>query len=336
MSALSGVAGTDGGAELASLPVSIDDVRAARERIMPKLVRTPLIASPGLGAVTGHELFFKAESLQVTGAFKARGALNALLLLSDEQRAAGVVTFSAGNHGAGLAMAAAMLGVRCRVYMMKSAVPAKVDAIRSYGAEAVFGDTISEAHAAMHHAIEAEKLVYVPPFDDRGVVAGQGVVGLEILEDADDIDAIIVPIGGGGLISGISLVVKTLRPEIEVIGVEPVGAAVVTKSLETDTVAKLDEVNTIADGLAAPFAGEFTQTIIKACVDRVVLVTDDDIAVAVKAIAMQGKLVPEPAGAAAFAALATGKSGVPAGAKVVCLLSGGNIAIDRLVSLLNG
>lgn len=336
MSALSGVIGTSNAVDLSSLPVSIDDVRAARERIMPKLVRTPLIASPGLGAETGHELLFKAESLQATGAFKARGALNALLQLSDEQRAAGVVTFSAGNHGAGLAMAAEMLDVRCRVFMMKSAVPAKVEAIRSYGADAVFGDTIAEAYAAMQRVIDEEGVTYVPPFDDAGVVAGQGVVGLEILEDADDIDAIIVPIGGGGLISGISLVVKTLRPDIEVIGVEPVGAAVVTRSLESGTVARLDEVTTIADGLAAPFAGEITQAIITSCVDRVVLVTDDDIAAAVKAIAMRAKLVPEPAGAAAYAALATGKSGIPVGKTVVCLLSGGNIAVDRLVSLLNG
>ncbi len=335
MFATPGVTGTGENIDFASLPVSIDDVRSARERIMPHLLRTPLVASPELGASTGHQLLFKAENLQMTGSFKARGALNALILMSDEQRSRGVTTFSAGNHGAGLAYAASLLGVRCRVYMAKTAVPAKVDAIRSYGAEAAFGDTIADALAAMHRAIEDEGLVFLSPFDDPGVVAGQGVIGLEILEDATDIDAIVVPIGGGGMSAGISLVVKALRPDIEVIGVEPVGAAAVTKSLETGTVATLDSVSTIADGLAAPFAGEITQAIISKCVDRVVLVSDDDIAAAVRSIVTRAKLVAEPAGAAAYAALAGGVSGVEQGSRVVCMLSGGNIGVDRLIEFLS-
>jgi threonine dehydratase len=319
---------------LKNLPVSIDDIRAARERIMPRLRRTPLISSPALGAAAGYDLAFKAENLQMTGSFKARGALNALMMLSDEQRARGVATFSAGNHGSGLAYAASLLGVKCRVFMAKNAVPAKVDAIRGYGATITFGETIAEASELMNTAIAAEGLVFLSPFDDAGVVAGQGVVGLEILEDAPDVDAIIVPIGGGGLIAGIALAVKSLKPDVVVIGVEPEGAAVVTKSLETQTVARLDSVQTIADGLAAPFAGKITQQIIGALVDRVVLVTDDDIAAAISPILSNTKLMPEPSGAAAYAALVTGKAGVPKGSKVVCILSGGNVGLERLQSFL--
>ena len=322
-------------ATTATLPVSIVDVRAARERIMPHLRRTPLIASPLLSAESGYDVSFKAENLQMTGSFKARGAMNALSLLTDEQRARGVTTFSAGNHGAGLAFAASMLGVRCRVHMAKNAVPAKVDAIRRFGAEAVFGETINEALELMQHAIDDEGLIFLSPFDDAGVVAGQGVVALEILEDDPSVEAIVVPIGGGGLIAGISLVVKALRPDITVIGVEPETAAVVTMSLEIGKVARLDRVETIADGLAAPFAGEITQEIIVECVDRVVLVSDTEIAAAVGPILSATKLMPEPSGAAAYAALRNGATGLPKGTKVVCVLSGGNVGLERLTTFLN-
>jgi threonine dehydratase len=319
---------------LNALPVSIEDIRAARERIMPKLRRTPLVSSPALGAQAGCNLSFKAENLQMTGSFKARGALNAVMLLTDDQRARGVATFSAGNHGSGLAYAASLLGVKCRVFMARDAVPAKVEAIRGFGAEITFGESIAEASELMNKAIEAESLVFLSPFDDPAVVAGQGVVGLEILEDAPDVDAIVVPIGGGGLIAGIALAVKSLRPDVQVIGVEPEGAAVVTKSLETHTVARLERVQTIADGLAAPFAGKITQQIIEALVDRVVTVTDEEIAAAISPILSNTKLMPEPSGAAAYAALVTGKAGVPNGSTVVCLLSGGNVGLDRLRTFL--
>lgn len=334
MSATSSEPETTISATLAGLPVTIDDVRAARERIMPSLRRTPLIANAALGAVTGHEVFIKAENLQMTGSFKARGALNALSLLNDEQRARGVTTFSAGNHGAGLAFAASQLGVACRVYMAKDAVPAKVNAIRGFGATIVFGESIAEASELMNTAIAEEGLVFLSPFDDAGVVAGQGVVGIEILEDQPDVDAIIVPIGGGGLIAGIALAVKSLNPNVQVIGVEPVNAAVVSRSLETNSVARLDSVQTIADGLAAPFAGKITQQIIEALVDRVVLVSDDEIAAGIAPILSNTKLMPEPSGAAAYAALVTGRAGVPAGSKVVCILSGGNVGLERLQSFL--
>ncbi|MCC6703479.1 MAG: pyridoxal-phosphate dependent enzyme [Thermomicrobiales bacterium] len=334
MSATSSEPATDTRTAIAHLPVTIDDIRAARERIMPSLRRTPLIPSPALSAETGFDVAFKAENLQLTGSFKARGALNAIMQLTEEERARGVTTFSAGNHGAGLAFAASTVGAKCRVYMAKNAVPAKVDAIRGFGAEIVFGETIAEASELMKRAIAEEGLVFLSPFDDVAVVAGQGVVGLEILEDAPDVDAIVVPIGGGGLIAGIALAVKTLKPDVTIVGVEPTGAAVVSKSLASGRVERLDKVETIADGLAAPFAGEITQEIIAACVDRVVIVTDDEIAAAIGPVMSRTKLMPEPSGVAAFAALATGKTGIPAGSKVVCLLSGGNVGLDRLASFL--
>jgi threonine dehydratase len=334
MSAASSEPETTTSVSVANLPVSLDDIRAARERIMPRLRRTPLIPSPALSAETGYDLSFKAENLQLTGSFKARGALNALMLLTDEERARGVTTFSAGNHGAGLAFAASQLGASCRVYMAKNAVPAKVDAIRGFGATIVFGETIAEASELMNAAIQEEGLVFLSPFDDRGVIAGQGVVGLEILEDAPDVDAIVIPIGGGGLIAGIALAVKSLKPDTQIIGVEPEGAAVVSRSLEAGKVIRLESVQTIADGLAAPFAGEITQEIIAACVDRVVIVQDDEIAAAVSPLMNRTKLMPEPSGAAAYAAVATGKTGLPAGSKVVCIISGGNVGLDRLVSFL--
>lgn len=334
MTAFAQESNTEVSSTLANLPVSLDDIEAARERIMPRLRRTPLISSPGLSAESGYTVSFKAESLQLTGSFKARGALNALTLLTDEQRTHGVTTFSAGNHGAGLAFAAQQLGVYCRVYMASNAVPFKVDAIRGFGAEIVFGETIQAASEMMNIAIEREGLVFLSPFDDSAVVAGQGVVALEILEDAPDIDAIVVPVGGGGLIAGIALAVKSLRPDISMVGVEPEGAAVVSQSLAAGRVVRLEKIETIADGLAAPFAGVLTQQIITACVDRMVIVTDDDIAAAIAPIMSHTKLMPEPSAAAGYAALVSGKSGISKGSNVVCILTGGNVGLDRLVTFL--
>ena len=317
---------------IADLPVSIDDVYAARERIMSHLHRTPLFTSATLSRMTGTTLSLKAENLQRTGSFKSRGALNAMLQLTPEQRERGVVTFSAGNHGQGIAWAASLLGVKSSVYMMSSAVPAKVDAIRGYGGEAVFGETINEALDKMHQAI-GEGKTYVSPFDDVNVVAGQGVVALEILEDNPELEALVVPVGGGGLISGISLVIKSLRPEVKVYGVEPVGAPTVTNSLKAGKVVTLDKTDTIADGLAAPYAGEVTQAIISRCVDQVVLVDDDAIRNALDLIITRTKLFVEPAGAASTAALLSNVVDLPAGTNTVAVLSGGNLSLDRLKAI---
>jgi threonine dehydratase len=284
--------------------------------------------------MTNTLLSLKAENLQRTGAFKARGALNALLQLTPEQRARGVVTMSAGNHGQGLAYAAAIVGVRCVVYMPESAVPTKVEAIKAYGAEARFSPTMETVFSVMDDYRRQHGLHFVHPFGDPMIVAGQATVGLEILEDRPDLEAVIVPVGGGGLLAGVGLVMKERRPEIRVVGVEPEGAAAVSLSLAAGTPVTLERIDTVADGLAAPFAAQITQDLIRATADDIVVLSDDEIVIALRLILERTKLLVEPAGAAAVAALLSGKAGVEHGAKTVAILSGGNVDREKLTRLL--
>lgn len=314
--------------------VTLDDVHAARERVMPHLHRTPILHNRTLSEMSNTHLGMKAEIFQRTGSFKTRGALNALMQLTDEQKARGVITLSAGNHGQGIAFAASMVGTRAVVFMPETAVPTKIEAIRGYGGEPQFSPTMEGIFPLMEAYQQEHGLTFVGPYSDPHIIAGQGIVGLEILEDQPDVETVIVPIGGGGLISGIALAIKSQRPDVRVIGVEPEGANIVRRSLDSGKLEQAGHIQTIADGLAAPFAGELTQAIIKHYVDDVVLVTDDEIADALKRILIRAKVLVEPAGAAATAALLTGKAGVPAGSKVVTLLSGGNIDEARLKALL--
>jgi threonine dehydratase len=314
--------------------VTLDDVRAARERIMPHLHRTPLLASETLSRMTGTQLGLKAEVFQKTGSFKSRGALNAAMQLTPEQRARGVVTLSAGNHGQGLAWAASKVGTRAVVFMPEHAVPTKVQAIKGYGAEARFAPTMEQVYAVMEAYRHEHGLTFVSPFDDPHIIAGQGVVGLEILEDAPDVDTVVVPVGGGGLLAGIALAVKSQRPDVRVVGVEPEGANVVKRSLESGRLETALNINTIADGLSAPFAGALSQAIIEHYVDDVILVSDDEIANALRLILDRVKVLVEPAGAASLAALLTGKAAALQGGRAVSVLSGGNIDRERLKTLL--
>lgn len=321
-------------AVLAGLPVSLADVTEARERIGDTLPRTPLLSTQTLGRMSNTTLHLKAENLQRTGSYKVRGMLNAMRLLTDEQKGRGVVTFSAGNAGAGLAWAAREAGTDATVYMMKGATQSKVDAIRSYGANTIFGEDIATAFAMMEQAIAQDGKTFISPFADPPLIAGQGTVGLEILEDRPQVEAIVVPIGGGGLISGLAVAVKSLRPDVRIIGVEPVGADVMRRSLDAGSAQRLDKVQTVADGLAAPFTTETNLSIIRALVDDIVLVTDDEIIAALKLILERTKLLPEPSGAAGVAALLTGKAGLPHGTDTVAVLSGGNIDLARLKTFL--
>ncbi|MGD9715416.1 MAG: threonine/serine dehydratase [Thermomicrobiales bacterium] len=314
--------------------VEFADVLEARERIGDRVNRTPMLASDSLSLRTGVRLSIKAESLQRTGAFKVRGALNAVSLLTDDQRRRGVVTFSAGNHGAGLAYAAYQLGAACTVFMAKGAVASKVEAIRGFGADVSMHPTIQDAFAAMEATVAESGVVFVSPFGDPAIVAGQGTVGLEILEDFPEVEQIIVPIGGGGLISGIATVMAERKPEVRIIGVEPEGAPTMTLALEAGRPVRLETVATMADGLAAPFTSELNLDIVQRLVDDVVLVTEDEIASAVRLAAQQTKLVVEPASAAGLAALTTGKSAVPTGAPTVIIFTGGNIDFSLLKSLI--
>ncbi len=310
------------------------DIEAAHERIAAHIIRTPLLPNDALSQRTGVRLSVKAENLQRTGAFKVRGALNAVSLLSAGERQKGVVTFSAGNHGAGLAFAARQMETGCTVFMMESAVASKVELIRSYGAETVLKPTIQDAVAAMEERIEQTGATFVSPFGDPAIVAGQGTIGLEILEDFPDVEQIIVPIGGGGLISGIALVMAARKSGARIVGVEPEGAAAMTAALEAGHPVHLDSINTMADGLAAPFTAELNLGIVQRYVDDVVLVTEDEIAGATKLALEQTKLLTEPASGAALAALITGKAAIPTGAATAIIITGGNVDVNRLKSLL--
>lgn len=300
----------------------ISEIEAAAARIAGTVHRTPTMTASNLGRMVGANLFFKAELLQKTGSFKVRGVLNCLLSMSPDQRQRGLVTLSAGNHGAALAWAAATAGTTATVLMPVTAVKSKVDAIREYGGEVIqtSGNLLEECLALR----DSRGLTLVHPFDDATVIAGQGTVGLEILQDVPDADIIIVPVGGGGLIAGISAAIKQCRPDARVIGVEPTGSDVMTRSLAAGKPVRMERSSTIADGLAAPFAGVHTLAHVQRFVDQIVLVDDAAILRALRLIMERTKLMAEPAGAAAFAALHSGALGVPASARVVCVISGGN------------
>lgn len=312
--------------------VQRSDLLAARERIAGRVHRTPVAGSSYLGERTGTRLFLKLETFQKTGSFKVRGVLNRLLQLTPEARRKGVVTLSAGNHAQALAWAAAAAGIPSTVVMPAGAVRSKVEATRAYGGEVVLteGDLLDTCLS-----IQRERdLTLVHPFDDPAVIAGQGTVGLEILEDVPEVDAVITGVGGGGLISGVAAAIKAGRPEARVFGVEPEGAAGMTRSLERGEPVRLERVDTVADGLAAPFAGRHNLQHVRALVDRVLTVNDREIVEAMRLVLERCKLLAEPAAAAAVAGLLSGQIEIDEGATVVCVLSGGNIDSERLRKLL--
>jgi threonine dehydratase len=314
--------------------VTLDDVHAARERVMPHLHRTPLISTSTIGKLTGTELSLKAEVFQRTGSFKSRGALNAALHLTDDEKRSGVVTLSAGNHGQGLAFAARQVGTKATIFVPKTAVPTKVEAMRNYGADVRFVPNMETVLPYIEAFQQETGAIFVSPYDDPHVIAGQGVVGLEILEDMPDVETVVVPAGGGGLLAGVLVAIKSQRPDVRVVGVEPVGANVVRRSLDAGHAVMADVIETIADGLGAPKAGELSQAIIAHYVDDVVLVTDDEIAGALWTILDRTKILVEPAGAAAIAALIAKRVGAKLGSKVVAILSGGNVDATKLKSIL--
>ncbi len=310
--------------------VALQDVRRAHEAVRPHLHRTPLVRSETLDRLTGHQIHLKLENLQKTGSFKPRGALNHLSALSSEVRSRGVVTISAGNHAQGVAYAARVLGIPATVVMPAGASRAKAEAARGYGAEVILHGDVAAAFQKVHELERERGLHFVHPFDDPRIIAGQATVGLEILEDLPDVDAVSVGIGGGGLISGVALAVKEIRPAARLIGVEPVGADTMFRSRREGKPARLDRVETIADGLGAPFAGQLNFEIVQRTVDDLVLVTDAEILEAMRVLLERCKTLAEPAGAASLACLLTGKVSLPAGSRVCCVVSGGNIGTDLL------
>jgi threonine dehydratase len=314
--------------------VGLDEITTAQQVIATHLHRTPLVSAHALGELAGVDLTFKAELLQKTGSFKPRGAINKLTNLSDAEKNAGVITMSAGNHAQGVAFAAMLLGIRATVVMPEAASESKVKATRGYGATVVQHGTSKDLLPKVLELQQEQHSTFVHPFDDPLIIAGQGTVGLEIVQDGPRPDLVVIPVGGGGLISGVAAALKCTDPSIKVIGVEPVGASIMIPSLRQNAVAHLEKVDTIADGLAAPFVGELNLAHAQHYVDDMVLVTDEEIIAAMRLIMERCKFVPEPSGAAGYAALLAGKITLAPGAKVVSILSGGNVDRSRLKEIL--
>ena len=316
--------------------VSLDDIRDAREAIARGVHRTPLFSSTQLGRRTAPSvrLFLKAENLQKTGSFKPRGVVNKLRSLTLEEKRRGLITTSAGNHAQALAYAAAVEGLHSVVVMPESASETKVAASRAYGAEVILHGTVLEALDRMRELQESRGLTLVHPYDDPLIIAGQGTVGLEIVEDLPEVDLVIVPVGGGGLISGVAAAVKRARPSARVVGVEPHGAPTVTEALRAGHPVRLERVATIADGLTAPVAGGHTLAHVRALVDEIVLVSEEELAEGVRAVLQYTKLLAEPAGAAGIAALLAGRIAALPEARVAVVVSGGNVDLPRLRQVL--
>lgn len=317
-------------------PFPLAAVESTRARLEGSVVRTPLLESIVLSERLGADVLLKAEHRQRTGSFKARGALNRMVRLDAEARARGVVTISAGNHAAAVAWAAERAGVTATVVMPETASPTKVAACRRHGAEVVLHGNVFQALERCLRIRDEEGRTLVHPFDDPEILEGTGTVALEILDDlAAPPDLVIVPVGGGGLIAGIAGALASAAPSTRVIGVEPTGADAMRRSLDAGHPVRLDRVDTVADGLGAPMAGERTFPVVRDHVADVVLVEDAEIVEGMRFLFDEEKQVLEPAGAAGVAALLAGRVRVASGTTVVVVLSGGNVGIDRLAELLS-
>lgn len=317
-----------------AVPFSDAVFQQARSRVSAHAYHTPLLTSRLLSERTGFEVRLKAEMFQRTGSYKIRGPLNKLLDLSEAERARGVICSSAGNHAQGLALAAAIYGIRAVVVMATNATPSKVEATRAYGAEVVLHGLIwDEANERARQLVEERGYTYVHPFDDPALIAGQSTLGQELMEDWPDVDVIVVPIGGGGLLSGVALAAKHKKPAIRLIGVESSGAPGMRDSVRAGHVVTLAEVDCIIDGLRVKRVGENTHRIISRYVDDIVTLPDSDIFDAVRWVMSHCKLVVEGAAAAPVAALLHGLVVAPPGSRVACVLSGGNLNLDQLKGL---
>ena len=306
-------------------------VRAAAVRIAGQVHRTPVLTSATLDGRTGASVVVKNEAVQKTGSFKARGALNRLLTLPGEARDRGLVAISAGNHAAALAWGAAQVGAKATVVMPVTAPEAKVAACRGYGAEVLLhGATTVESFVEAERLREERGLTFVHPFDDPEIVAGQGTVALELVEQAGPVDVWVVCVGGGGLACGTALAMREANPACRVVGVEPAGAATLHTALAAGGPVPIVP-RSVADGLCAPFAGPFTFPLFRELVDEVVLLGEDELLAGVRFVMERMKVVAEPAGAAGVAALLAGEVGDVTGARVATVLSGGNVDLGVVV-----
>jgi len=316
------------------MPITLKDVREAQARIAPYIRRTDIAQ---MALPLGGEIYIKMENLQYTGAFKVRGAFNCMLQLTEEQRNAGVLAASAGNHAQGVARAANALSIACTIVMPMTAPLSKITATEQYGAKVVLsGNNYDDACAYALRLVEETGATFIHPFNDERVIAGQGTLGLEILEDVKDVGQILVPVGGGGLAAGVALAVKAVDPTVSVIGVEPKSAACMRCSIDAGRIVTLASSVTIADGIAVKTPGDITYPLCRDLLDDVITVDDDDIARAILHLLEKCKIVSEGAGAAGVAALLTGKARpLPDGRPTVALLSGGNIDVTMVARIID-
>jgi threo-3-hydroxy-L-aspartate ammonia-lyase len=317
------------------MTVTYDDVVAAHERIAGVAHRTPVFTSSTANRLTGAELFFKAESLQRMGAFKFRGAYNAISKLDDAGKRGGVIAYSSGNHAQAIALAANLLGAPSIIVMPEDAPAVKIEATKGYGAQVVLYDRYSQSREEIGQRLAKERgMTLIPPFDHPDVIAGQGTAAKELFEDAGPLDMLVSPLGGGGLLAGCTLAAKALNPECIVIGVEPEAGNDGQRSFRSGELVTIETPRTIADGAQTLRLGDHTFPIIREHVNDIVTVSDDELVEAMRFFAGRMKLVVEPTGALAAAAVITKKIDV-AGKRVGVLISGGNMDLNRYAELLH-
>ena len=310
-----------------------NNIRRAAENLKGIIRPTALIRSDYYSREFGCDIYIKPENLQVTGSFKIRGAYNKISNLTKEEAANGIIASSAGNHAQGVAFSAQKKGIKSTIVMPNVTPLLKVNATKAYGSDVViYGDVYDDAYAKAMELASEKGYTFVHPFDDYDVLCGQGTIGLEILEALEDVDEILVPIGGGGLISGIALAVKTVRPDIKVIGVSPVGSMAMKISLEERHVTRLSSVKTSAEGVAVRQPGDLTFALAGKYVDEIITITEKDIMEAVLVVLEKHKLIAETAGVVPLAGV---KKRAKPGRKIVCLMSGGNIDVVTISSIIN-
>jgi threonine dehydratase len=315
--------------------VTLEEIKQARETLTGVVCRTGLAYTNTVSEMTGNHVYLKMENLQRTGSFKLRGAYNKVANLSAEEKARGVIASSAGNHAQGVALAATVFGIGSTIVMPKHAPLSKVKATRGYGAKVVLhGDVYDEAYAMAKQIQEQEKLTFIHPFNDPLVIAGQGTIGMEIVEDLPDVDTVVVPIGGGGLIAGVAVALKTLRPNVKIIGVQSQNMPSMQKALAAKRVITIDGTPTIADGIAVKTPGELTFDIVQKYVDEVVTVDEEEIAGSILLLLERIKTVSEGAGAAALAAIIN-KLPRNKNSKIAAIISGGNIDVNTMTRIIN-
>jgi threonine dehydratase len=313
------------------LAVNLADIQAARERVRDAVVLTPCAPSHALSELTGQTVHLKLENLQMTGAFKERGALNRISLLTPEQASRGVIAASAGNHAQGVAYHATRRGIRSVIVMPETTPMVKVNATRRFGADVVLhGPNYDAAYAEARRRCEMDGSTFIHPFDDADVIAGQGTIGLEMLEQVDGLEAVVVPIGGGGLIGGIACAIRSLKPGVRVIGVQTSRLPSMKAAMEAGQPVTIDAATTIGDGIAVRRAGDKTLPLVQQYVDEIVTVDEDEIAAAILVLLEREKTLAEGAGATALAALLQRRTSLPLGTRTAVLVCGGNIDVTLL------